>query len=134
MPSCNSSASCTGEIWERPLAGGNLTGRDRLANHAQSGTGLALLYFRNQCWIFNKEEFMSDKGNKRIKGLLALWMVGEGIIGALRPKRYLQLWRFGPKGYREFIDALTDHPNSMRLLCAAEAGVGIWWALRQISK
>jgi len=61
-------------------------------------------------------------------------MIGEGIIGTLRPKRYLQLWRFGPKAYREFIDTLTDHSTSTRLLCTAEAGVGIWWALRQIPK
>jgi hypothetical protein len=83
---------------------------------------------------FNKEEFMSDKGNKRVKELLALWMVGEGVIGSLRPRRYMQLWRFGPKAYRKFIDTLTDHPTATRMLCAAEAGVGVWWALRQTSK
>lgn len=77
---------------------------------------------------------MTDKANKRIKELIALWMLGEGIVGSLRPKRYLQLWRFGPKPYRKFIDALTDHPNATRAVCAAEAGVGLWWALKQTSK
>ena len=77
---------------------------------------------------------MTENGSKRLKELFALWMIGEGVIGSLRPKRYLQLWRFGPKAYRKFIDALTDHPNAMRVLCATEAGVGVWWALRQTSK
>ncbi|MEP7343279.1 MAG: hypothetical protein ABI977_36485 [Acidobacteriota bacterium] len=75
---------------------------------------------------------MKDKEYKRLKELLALWMVGEGIIGSLRPERYMRLWRFGPKAYRKFIDALTDHPNATRMVCAAEAGIGLWWALRQI--
>jgi hypothetical protein len=81
-----------------------------------------------------EEEVMTEQGNKRIKELIALWMIGEGVIGAVRPRRYLQLWRFGPKAYREFIDSLTAHPTATRLVCAAEAGVGMWWALRQISK
>lgn len=77
---------------------------------------------------------MKGRRNQRIKELVALWLVGEGIVGALRPKRYLQLWRFGPKSYRKFIDTLTDHPNAMRAVCAAEAGLGLWWALRQINR
>lgn len=77
---------------------------------------------------------MKNKRNQRIKELIALWLVGEGIVGAIRPKRYLQLWRFGPKAYRKFIDTLTEHPNATRAFCAAEAGVGLWWALRQINR
>jgi len=74
---------------------------------------------------------MTSKSNKRIKELVALWLLGEGIVGAIRPKRYMKLWRFGPEPYKEFIDTLTDHPNATRILCAAEAGLGLWWALRQ---
>jgi hypothetical protein len=76
---------------------------------------------------------MSSNGSKRLKEVLALWMVGEGLIGALRPRRYMQLWRFGPERYQKFIETLTDHPNTTRLLCAAEATIGVWWALRQLS-
>ena len=76
---------------------------------------------------------MANRRNQRIKELVAIWMIGEGIIGALRPRRYMRLWRFGPRSYRELIDLLMDHPNATRALCAAEAGIGLWWALRQIS-
>lgn len=77
---------------------------------------------------------MAKERNKRLKELLAIWMLGEGVVGSLRPKRYMRLWRFGPKAYRKFIDRITDHPNATRLACAAEAGVGLWLALRQTSK
>lgn len=74
---------------------------------------------------------MSNTTKRRIKEVFALWMIGEGVIGSLRPRRYMELWRFGPKAYRELIDNLTEHPTATRLLCAAEVGVGVWWGLRQ---
>ncbi|HKX32741.1 MAG TPA: hypothetical protein VJ302_33955 [Blastocatellia bacterium] len=76
---------------------------------------------------------MANKRNRRLKELMAIWMIGEGIVGALRPRRYMRLWRFGPEPYRNLIDTLAEHQGTTRILCAAEAGVGLWWALRQLS-
>ena len=73
---------------------------------------------------------MRGKRNNRFMEIFAIGMIGEGIIGAIRPRRYMRLWRFGPKAYRNFIDALADHPQSTRLMCSAEAGLGVWLALR----
>jgi len=73
---------------------------------------------------------MRGKRKSRLMEMLAIGMIGEGIIGAIRPRGYLRLWRFGPKAYRNFIDALVDHPKATRAMCAAEAGLGVWLALR----
>jgi hypothetical protein len=73
---------------------------------------------------------MRGKRNNRFMEILAIGMIGEGIIGAIRPRRYMRLWRFGPKAYRNFIDALADRPQATRLMYAAEAGLGVWLALR----
>jgi hypothetical protein len=73
---------------------------------------------------------MCGKCNNRFMEILAVGMIGEGIIGAIRPRRYLRLWRFGPKAYRDFIDALARRPRATRLMFAAEAGLGVWLALR----
>jgi|SRR5215813_12709774 len=78
----------------------------------------------------NKGGTMRNKRNSRLMEVVAIGMIGEGIIGAIRPKRYMRLWRFGPKPYRNFIDALVDRPRATRLMCAAEAGLGVWLALR----
>lgn len=72
--------------------------------------------------------------DKRMKELLAIGMIGEGVIGFLAPKRYMQLWKFGPKPYQEFIESIVEHPNLTRLCCGVEVGVGIWLALRQTWK
>jgi hypothetical protein len=42
----------------------------------------------------------------------------------------MRLWRFGPKAYRNFIEALARRPQATRLMCAAEAGLVVWLALR----
>jgi hypothetical protein len=73
---------------------------------------------------------MRRKRNSRLIETLAIGMIGSGIIGAIRPKRHMRLWRFGPNAYRDFIDALADRPRAARLMHAAEAGLGVWLALR----
>jgi hypothetical protein len=71
---------------------------------------------------------------RRLKEIAAIMMIGEGIVGALIPRRYMSLWEFGPKRYRKFIKASAKRPNLVRIASAAEAGLGIWWALRQVSR
>ena len=71
---------------------------------------------------------------KRLKELLAIGMIGEGVIGFIKPRRFMLLWKFGPKPYQEFIDELAEHKDLTRLLCGVEAGLGVWLALRQTSK
>ena len=73
---------------------------------------------------------MRRKRNNRLMQTLAIGMIGAGIIGAIRPKRHMRLWRFGPDAYRDFIDALADRPKTTRLMAAAQAGLGVWLALR----
>jgi hypothetical protein len=71
---------------------------------------------------------------RRFKEIAAIMMIGEGIVGALIPRRYMRLWDFGPKRYRKFIKASVKRPNLVRIASAAGAGVGVWLALRQASR
>lgn len=71
---------------------------------------------------------------KRLKEIAAIMMIGEGIVGTLIPRRHMRLWKFGPKRYRNFVEASAKRPNLVRTLAAASAGLGVWWALRQASR
>lgn len=71
---------------------------------------------------------------RRLKEIAAMAIIGEGIIGALYPRRHMRLWNFGPKKYRKFIEASARRPNLVRIAAGAGAGLGIWWAMRQISR
>lgn len=65
--------------------------------------------------------------------ILALTMIGEGVVGLAFPSCYADFWNMGPKPMRKAISALADHPNLMRVFCAAEVAMGFWLATSQLS-
>ena len=65
---------------------------------------------------------------KRVKDLIAAFVVGNGVLDLLAPRQRALLWAFGPEGLRNW---LAEHPTAMRLQGALRVGIGIWLALRQ---
>jgi hypothetical protein len=68
----------------------------------------------------------------RLKEVLGLMMIGEGVLAMIYPQRYLSLWRMGPQPVRDLVDWCTAHPDTARALAAVEAGAGLWLATRQL--
>lgn len=66
--------------------------------------------------------------------VLALAMIGEGLVGLIRPRRYSIFWKVGPQPLRDFMELLAEHPDLTRLLSVAELGTGLWLALREIDE
>ena len=71
---------------------------------------------------------------RRIAELVAMLMVGEGVLTFIAPRRHSLLWEFGPEGYKRAIETIAEHPTLSRLVAAAEPGLGIWLALRVYSQ
>jgi hypothetical protein len=69
---------------------------------------------------------------RRVTEILGLLMIGEGVMAALYPRRYLGLWRFGPRWMRAMVDEFTRHPEATRAIGGLEAGLGLWLATRQL--
>ena len=68
---------------------------------------------------------------RRIIQLVALLMIGDGVLGSLKPRWHSLLWDIGPKPFRDLIENLAAHPANTRLLYALEVGVGVWLAAQQ---
>ncbi len=68
---------------------------------------------------------------RRLLELGAMLAIGDGVIALVAPRRHSLLWRFGPEGYKELMEGFAERPNLVRLLAAAEIGIGLWLALRQ---
>ncbi|MEP7037797.1 MAG: hypothetical protein ABI891_05600, partial [Acidobacteriota bacterium] len=66
--------------------------------------------------------------SKQIKEIIGLALLGEGILGLLYPKKYSLLWKVGPESLREAMEKAAENPELMRLIYAAEAGLGFWLA------
>lgn len=68
---------------------------------------------------------------RRLKELVAIALVGDGVVGLAAPRRHSLLWDFGPWWYRKTLEALAGRPNLVRALAGVEALGGLWLALRQ---
>jgi hypothetical protein len=55
----------------------------------------------------------------------ALFLIGDGIMGLIKPRWHSRLWHFGPQLALAATEELADHPNIARAVYAAEAAIGI---------
>lgn len=62
---------------------------------------------------------------RRIVEAGALFLIGDGIMGLIRPRRHSRLWHFGPQLAIAVTEELADHPTIARAIYAAEAAIGI---------
>ena len=70
-------------------------------------------------------------GAKRAKDLLAAFIVGNGVLDLIAPRRRALLWVFGPEPLRKPVVWLAEHPVARRVQGALRIGVGLWLAQRQ---
>lgn len=68
---------------------------------------------------------------RRIVELGALFLIGDGIMGLIKPRWHSLLWHFGPKIARITTEKLAEHPPFARSVYAAEVALGILIASRQ---
>ncbi|MBD0330598.1 MAG: hypothetical protein ICV64_10915 [Thermoleophilia bacterium] len=70
----------------------------------------------------------------RVKALVAVLLVGDGVVAALQPKRHLRRWDVGPQAWRRVTRAFRARPRATRILALAQAVAGAWWALRLVGR
>jgi hypothetical protein len=69
----------------------------------------------------------------RVKELAAMMLIGDGVLALMYPRQHALLWKIGPQAFKNFMQAFADRPGLTQLLGAAEAGIGVWLASRQLS-
>jgi hypothetical protein len=70
---------------------------------------------------------------KRILELAGLFLIGDGLMGLLHPRRHSLLWHFGPQLAKALTEELAEHRNASRGIYAAELAAGIALASFQLS-
>ena len=71
-----------------------------------------------------------DRAGDAAQDVIALSLVGDGLVSVLWPRRHVMLWKFGPKPYQRLANAVADHPMMIRAVAAAELAGGLWWTRR----
>jgi hypothetical protein len=62
---------------------------------------------------------------RRAIQLGALFMIGHGIMGLIKPRWHPLLWYFGPQIARAATEELADNPRIARAVYLAEAAIGV---------
>ncbi len=68
---------------------------------------------------------------RRATELAALFMIGDGVMGLIKPRWHSLLWYCGPQLAKAVVEELADHPKTARAVYFAEMAVGIALAMRQ---
>ena len=62
---------------------------------------------------------------KRLLELGGLFLITDGLLSLLRPRRHSLLWHFGPQLAKAVTEELADHPKTSRAIHAAKVAGGI---------
>ena len=69
---------------------------------------------------------------KRLLELAGLILIGDGLMGLLRPRRHSLLWHVGPQLAKAVTEELAEHPQTARAIYA-ELAAGVALATIQLS-
>ncbi len=65
------------------------------------------------------------------KHFCVMFLIGDGMMAAMRPQRAAKAWVAGPKVWRDLMEHLVQHPQLTRSIGLAETAFGVWWAIQQ---
>ena len=73
-----------------------------------------------------RNRFMTNNViSRRVLEAAGLFLIGDGLIGLVRPRRHSWLWHFGPQLTRAITEELAANPKAARVVYAAELAVGV---------
>ncbi|HMJ06745.1 MAG TPA: hypothetical protein VK474_10860 [Chthoniobacterales bacterium] len=68
---------------------------------------------------------------RRVVEAGALFLIGDGVMGLIKPRWHSLLWHFGPELAKAVTEELAEYPKIARTVYLAEVAVGIAIAVRQ---
>ncbi len=73
----------------------------------------------------------SNMVTRRVVQVGALFLIGDGVMGMIKPRWHSLLWHVGPQLAKAVTEELADHPKTARAVYLAEALAGIALASMQ---
>ena len=66
----------------------------------------------------------------RVKAVLAMLAIGDGVVGAVAPRRHATRWSSGPQPYKTLMHPFVQHPQLTRTLAVLEVAAATAYAVR----
>lgn len=67
----------------------------------------------------------------RMAEMAAIFMVGDGLVGLLQPRRHVDLWKDNAMGAEKAVAPFVDRPGRRRLYAVVQIAAGLTLAARQ---
>jgi hypothetical protein len=67
----------------------------------------------------------------RAAEMAAIFMVGDGLIGLLQPRRHVDLWKDEALGTEKLVKPFVNRPGRRRLYAVVQIAAGLALAARQ---
>jgi hypothetical protein len=64
----------------------------------------------------------------RTSELIGMLMIGDAVLGLLRPAEHCRVWQAGRGRWRDMVEWFATHPELTRAVAVAELGAGLWLA------
>jgi len=68
---------------------------------------------------------------KRLIDLLAIGLIGDGIVALIAPSQHSALWTGGPEFYRRLNRPFIERPMFTRAFVTVQIALGLWITLKQ---
>lgn len=62
--------------------------------------------------------------------IMAIMMIGDGVIGVLQPCEHVSRWADGPEPWRQMMTTLAERPQLVRAASLVKLALGIAWVFR----
>lgn len=69
--------------------------------------------------------------NSLVRDLGGIALIGDGVVGALIPKRHVGRYQRGPSPWRSTMVFFGRNPSLTRTLAVGELALGLWIATRR---
>jgi hypothetical protein len=67
----------------------------------------------------------------RAAEMAAVFMIGDGMLGLLQPRRHVDLWERDAMGAEALVAPFRSRPGARRGYALVQIAAGIWLAARQ---
>jgi hypothetical protein len=75
------------------------------------------------------------KGSERqLQETVAILLIGDGVLGLLRPRGHCAVWRTRHAGWNSVVDWFAARPMLVRACGLAETAAGMWLAERPYAR
>lgn len=71
---------------------------------------------------------------RRLTEMVAILLIGDGVVALMAPRRLSRFWQVGPKPYQDFMETFIQRPGLTRGVSLGQVALGVWLARQHLPR